>query len=168
MIRKYPLKVKSNLGLSFARLSLLITMYNTEQWFRYGPPGVVIIIVESHVGLTCASLPYMRFVFEFVSTNTFSKPYGASKDPTKAKRSDPNDGSHPFVELDGHAGKRIQRKTDIEVSTFREAGSDENIETRVERDRAMGEQMRRDERAWSAEEVLLTNRSDVGRSGEAR
>lgn len=143
-------------------------MYSTEQWFRYGPPGVVIIIVEAHIGLTCASLPYMRFVFEFVSTNSFSRPYGASKDPTKAKRSDPNDGSHPFVELNGQVGKHIQRKTDISISA-----PEKNISVTKPgffsvRERSMVDQMHRDEQAWSTKEILLANKQGVGQIGVAR
>lgn len=151
-------ELSSNLGLSFARLSLLVAMYSSEEWMRYGPPGVLIIIVESHVGITCASLPYLRYLFEFVSTNYLSRSaYGATKDPTKAKHSDPNNVSHPFVEL---GGRGIERKTDIEISTFKEEGSEEDLRTEVHggRNRAMEEQMRRDESAWSAEEMLLDDR----------
>ncbi|KAF3034141.1 hypothetical protein E8E12_002786 [Didymella heteroderae] len=157
-----------NLGLSFARLSLLIAMYSTEEWMRYGPPGVLIIIVESHIGIICASLPYLRFVFELVSTNYLSKStYGVTKDPTKAKQSDANHRKHPFVELEGRSGGGIQRKTDIEISTFREEPSDEDLPATIYggRNRAMEEQMRRDERAWSGEEVLLEERYSIGQSG---
>ncbi|KAH6644784.1 hypothetical protein C7974DRAFT_27815 [Boeremia exigua] len=145
-----------NLGLSFARLSLLITMYSTREWMRYGPPGVLIIIVESHVGITCASLPYLRFLFEFVSSNYLSKSgYGATKEPTKVKHTDPGNENHPFVELQGRSGGGIQRKTDIEVSTFREESIEEDLEVYDGRNRMMEDQMRRDERAWSGEDILL-------------
>lgn len=157
-----------NLGLSFARLSLLIEMYSTEEWMRYGPPGVLIIIVESHIGIICASLPYLRFVFELVSTNYLSKSaYGATKEPTKAKHSDLNHPQHPFVELDGRSGGGIQRKTDIEISTFRQELSDEDLPATIYggRSRAMEDQMRRDERAWSVEEILLEERHSMGYSG---
>lgn len=144
-------------------------MYSTEEWMRYGPPGVLIIIVEAHVGITCASLPYLRFLFEFVSTNYLSKSaYGATKDPTKAKHSDTSRPNHPFVELEGRSGGGIQRKTDIEISTFREENSEEDLGRYGGRDRAMEEQMRRDERAWSGEEVLLDDRVNGGHPGAAR
>jgi hypothetical protein len=157
-----------NLGLSFARLSLLIAMYSTEEWMRYGPPGVLIIIVESHISIICASLPYLRFVFELVSTNYLSKSaYGATKDPSKAKHSDPRHPEHPFVALQGQSGGVIQRKTDIEVSTFREEPSEEDLPVTIYggRSRAMEDQMRRDERAWSGEEILLDERHSFGHSG---
>ena len=158
------LTIRSNLGLSFARLSLLITMYSTEEWMRYGPPGVLIIIVESHIGIICSSLPYLRFLFEFVSTNYLSRSaYGATKEPTKAKQSDPNHPSHPFHELEGGSGRGIQRKTDIEISTFREESSEEDLTATVYggRNRAMEEQMRRDERTWNGEEILLEERHEI-------
>ncbi|KAF2624992.1 hypothetical protein BU25DRAFT_460801 [Macroventuria anomochaeta] len=159
-----------NLGLSFARLSLLVAMYSTEEWMRYGPPGVLIIIVESHIGVTCASLPYLRFLFEFVSTNYLSRSaYGATKDPTKAKHSDPNHVSHPFVELEGRSGGGIQRKTDIEISTFKEESEEDLTATAYGgRNRAMEEQMRRDERAWSGEETLLEEQPGGAHPGMAR
>jgi hypothetical protein len=146
-------------------------MYSTEEWMRYGPPGVLIIIVESHVGITCASLPYLRFLFEFFSTNYLSRSgYGATKDPTKAKQSDPNHPSHPFHELGGGSGRGIQRKTDIEISTFREENSEEDLTATAYggRNKTMEEQMRRDERAWSGEEILLEDRPRGGHTGMAR
>lgn len=142
-------------------------MYSTEEWMRYGPPGVLIIIVESHISLICASLPYIRFVFELVSSNYLSKSaYGASKDPTKAKHSDPNHPQHPFVELAERREGGIQRKTDIEISTFREEPSDEDLPATIYggRNRAMEEQIRRDERAWSGEEILLEERHSIEQS----
>jgi hypothetical protein len=132
---------------------------------RYGPPGVLIIIVESHIGITCASLPYMRFLLEFVSSNYLSRSaYGATKEPTKAKHTDPNHVSHPFHELEGRSGRGIQRKTDIEISTFREGNSEEDLRLDLHggRNKAMEEQMRRDERAWSGEETLLEEQHHVG------
>ncbi|KZM18321.1 uncharacterized protein EKO05_0006799 [Ascochyta rabiei] len=147
-----------NLGLSFARLSLLIAMYSTEKWMRYGPPGVVIIIVESHVGIICASLPYLRFLFEFVSMNYLSRSaYGVTKDPSKAKHSAPNHVCHLFHDLDRRSGEGIQRRTDIEISTFGEEGSEEDLTTEIYggRNKATEEQMRRDEKAWSGEYKLL-------------
>jgi hypothetical protein len=154
-----------NLGLSFARLSLLVTMYSTEEWMRYGPPGVLIIILESHVGIICASLPYLRFVYEIVSTIYLSA-YGATKEPTKAQHSDPNHPQHPFVELEGRSGGGIQRKTDIEISTFREELSEEDLPATIYggRNRAMEEQMRRDERAWRGEEISLDEMHSTGLS----
>lgn len=145
---------------------MLIAMYSTEAWMQYGPPGVVIIILESHIGIICASLPYLRFVLEF-STNYLSKSaYGTTKDPTKARRSDPNHPQHPFVELEGQSGAGIQRKTDIEISTCREEPSDEDLSTTIYggRSRAMQEQMRMDERAWSGEAIMLDERHSIGRS----
>ena len=135
---------------------------------RYGPPGVLIIIVESHISIICASLPYLRFVFELVSSNYLSKSaYGATKDPTKVKHSDPNHPQHPFVELAGRCGGGIQRKTDIEISTFRGEPSEEDLPATIYggRSRAMEEQMRRYERAWSGEEVLLDKRQSNEQSG---
>ena len=146
-------------------------MYSTKQWMRYGPPGVLIIIIESHVGITCASLPYLRFLFEFLSTNYLSKSaYGISKEPTKAKHSDPNHVSHPFHELEGRSGRGIQRKTDIEISTFREHESEEDLTTMVYggRNRAMEDQIRRDERAWSGETTLLVETPGDGLPGSAK
>lgn len=146
-------------------------MYSTEEWMRYGPPGVLIIIVESHVGITCASLPYLRFLFEFFLTNYLSQSaYGATKEPTKAKQSDPNQPSHPFHELGGGSGRGIQRKTDIEISTFREENSEEDLTVTAYggRSKAMEEQMRRDERAWSGEEMLLEDRPGGGHVGTTR
>lgn len=146
-------------------------MYSTEEWMRYGPPGVLIIIVESHIGITCASLPYLRFLFEFMSTNYLSKSaYGATREPTKAKHSDPNHPQHPFVELEGRSGGGIRRKTDIEISTFREEPSEEALPATVHgtRNRAMEEQIRRDERAWSAEQTLLEERHSGGYPGTAK
>lgn len=130
---------------------------------RYGPPGVVIIIAESHIGITCASLPYLRFLFEFVSTNYLSRSaHGVTKDQTKVKHSDPDHVSHPFHELQGGSGRGIQRKTDIEISTFREELSEEDLSASLEvyggRNKAMEDQMRRDEQAWSGQETLLEER----------
>ena len=130
---------------------------------RYGPPGVVIIIAESHVGIMCVSLPYLRFLFEFVSSNYLSRPaYGVTKDLTKVKHSDPDHVSHPFHELQGGSGRGIQRKTDIEISTFREELSEENLSTSIAvhggRDKTMEDQMRRDEQVWSGKETLLEER----------
>lgn len=144
-------------------------MYSTKEWMRYGPPGVLIIIVESHVGITCASLPYLRFLFEFVSTNYLSKSgYGATKEPSKVKHSDPSRSNHPFVELEGLSGGGIQRKTDIEISTFRGDDSEEDLARYEGRDKAMEDQMRRDERVWSGEEVLLADQATGGHPGTAR
>ncbi|KAF2997826.1 hypothetical protein E8E13_000858 [Curvularia kusanoi] len=159
-----------NLGLSFARLSLLITMYSTERWFQYGPPGVLIIILESHVGITCASLPYMRFLFDFVSTNYFSKPsYGPSRDPTKLKHSDPNEGHHPFVELDGCSGQPVSGKNGIEISTYREEGSEEDLGVYGGRTRAMEHQMQSDAHAWGVRErPPPVDERDVDHIGVAR
>lgn len=130
---------------------------------RYGPPGVVIIISESHVGITCASLPYLRFLFEFVSTSYRSRPaYGATKDQTKIKHSNSDHVSHPFHELQGGSGRGIQRKTDIEISTFREDPSEEDLSASLAvyggRNKAMEDQMRRDEQAWSGQETLFEER----------
>lgn len=166
--QEHLLTIPSNLGLSFARLSLLITMYSTEEWMRYGPPGVLIIILESHVGIICASMPYMRFLFDFVSTNYFSKSlYGASKDPTKAKPSNANDCNHPFVELEGRGGDANQRKTDIEVSTFREEGSEEDLGVYGGRFQATEEQMQRDVQAWSVRDRTPANKPNVDHIGVA-
>lgn len=142
-------------------------MYSTQQWMRYGPPGVLIIIVESHIGITCASLPYLRFLFEFLSVNYLSRSgYGITKEPTKAKHSDPNHVSHPFVTLENRSGGGIHRKTDIEISTFREEESEEDLELQEGihggRNRAMEEQMRRDESVWNGEQTLLEERHPVG------
>ena len=128
-------------------------MYSTEQWFRYGPPGVLIIILESHVGITCASMPYMRFLFDFVSTNYFSKSlYGASKDPTKVKHSDPNDGTHPFVELEGRGGKPVSGDIGIAISSLEDEGSEEDLGIYGGRSRAMEDHMHGNIQAWSAKE----------------
>lgn len=159
---KPQLNTSSNLGLSFARLSLLIAGYSTEEWMRYGPPGVLIIVVESHIGIICASLPYLRFLFEFVSTNYLSKTaYGATRDPTRAKHTESTHVKHPFVELEGRSGGGIQRKTDIEISTLREERS-EDLGVYGGRNKAMEEQIRRDERVWNGEETLLEDRPHGG------
>jgi len=143
-------------------------MYSTKEWMRYGPPGVLIIIVESHVGITCASLPYLRYLFEFVSTNYLSKSaYGNTKDPTKAKHSNLSRPNHPFVELEGRSGGGIQRKTDIEISTFVADGSEEDLRRHRESDKVMGEQICRDDRVWDGEEVLLADQTGSGQPGVA-
>jgi hypothetical protein len=144
-------------------------MYSTEQWFRYGPPGVLIIILESHVGITCASMPYMRFLFDFVSTNYFSKSlYGASKDPTKVKHSDPEDGTHPFVELEGRGGKPVSGDNGVVISSLEYEGSEEDLGIYGGRTRAMEDHMHSNIQAWSPKERTPVDGVHANHIGVAR
>ena len=128
-------------------------MYNTELWYRYGPPGVLIIILESHVGITCASLPYMRYLFTFISTNYFSGPvYGASKDPTKAKHPESSDRDHPLVEFGGCGGKPVTGEHRVIVGSLGNENSEEDLGIYGGRTRAMEDHMLSNVQAWSVKD----------------
>ncbi|KAF2641095.1 hypothetical protein P280DRAFT_468773 [Massarina eburnea CBS 473.64] len=54
-----------SIALSIARLVILRIMYNTKEFVHYGFLGTILVILETHIGVMCACLPYLRFVYDF-------------------------------------------------------------------------------------------------------
>ncbi|PSN66573.1 hypothetical protein BS50DRAFT_587677 [Corynespora cassiicola Philippines] len=104
-------------------------MYRTEQYMRYGIWGIMIIVLESHVGITCACLPYLRFIFDHIFKNYLSQLSNRYKTDTrtKTKQSDIENDGHPFHELAPKPpANKIYRRTSFDISIL-EQGSDEDL-----------------------------------------
>ena len=126
---------------------------------RYGAITFLMIIVEMHIGIACASLPYLRFLFRFVSANYRSgSAFGITEVATKADKSSPNNRQHPFVELEGGSGGGILKKTEIKMSTFEEELSEEDLPAKIYGGRSPGkaDQM---QTAWSEDETWPASHS---------
>lgn len=79
------------------------------------------------IGIMCACLPYLRFIYEYIgkfATSLSSR--SRSRTKTKSKQSDPNHDGHPFQQLnEAREGGRIHKTSEFVISTSHEDEDDE-------------------------------------------
>ncbi|PSN74305.1 hypothetical protein BS50DRAFT_581131 [Corynespora cassiicola Philippines] len=126
-----------NVTLSGARLYMLVRMYKTRDWSKYGVWGCLLIILEIHFGIMCNCLPFVREIFKYAYIFVYEKVANVVKTvspfSSEARNSPPPSDMVRMVCLDRAERRRPRLERDMSISTFNDDEDDEEPEEMVER-----------------------------------